>query len=308
MKHVFFPKQDEHWHAWRDTGIGSSDAPVIAADAGLCKPAGWMKPIEAVWRIKTGRASGVSEPNWGMRLGIYAEPLARAALEQKLGILFSTAYGEMDEYPFVHSSFDGRDITGNVLAEIKYASAYLHNMAKGGHVVSYYRPQVAHHGLTAWGMPETWRSEHRLIFASYNPETDDLAVVDRSALEYRPLAERLINAEIKFWQHVEENMEPLSDQWRAAAFRYRTAALKIKELKKDEESAKAILIDLAGDNDKKSGAGVSVSKQFRQGGIDIESLLTEIMGLSPEEIAVLLEKYRLPETESMVVRAGKLAA
>lgn len=304
MKSVFFRNQDDSWHVWRASGIGGSDAPVIAADAGLCKPSGWMKTLEELWRVKTGRATDIGEPNWGMRKGIRAEPLARSTFEEKFGVVLSPAYGEMDLHPFVHSSFDGRDISGNFIAEIKFASRYLHDLAKSGEVVSYYRPQLAHQALTAWGMPETWRSEHTLAFVSYDDINDDLAYVVKPALEYRELAEKLIDAEIVFWNNVQNNMEPISDQWRAAAFRFLSARARIDALKAEEEAAKAILIQLAGDNDKKAGAGVSVTKQSKQGAVDYMKLLEELTTIDSSQI----DLYRKPESESFVVRASRKKA
>lgn len=305
MKQVFFTTQDDSWHVWRATGIGGSDAPVIGADAGLCKPAGWQKSLEELWRVKTGRATDLGGPNWGMQKGIRAEPLARRAFEAKTGIVLnSSVYGEMDLHPFVHSSFDGVDITGDFLGEIKFASRYLHDLAKSGEVVTYYRPQLAHQALTKWGMPETWRSEHTLAFISYDYENDDLAYVIKSALEYRELAEKLMQAELTFWNNVQNNMEPISDQWRAAAFRFLAARARMDELKQEEEEAKAILVELAAGNDKKAGAGVSVTKQSKQGAVDYNKLLSELTSIDSSQI----DKYRKPESESYVVRTVKRAA
>lgn len=299
MKEVFVKSQTPAWHAWRACGLGGSDAPIIAADAGLCKPAPWMKSIEHLWKVKTGRISDISEPNFGMLKGIRAEPKARAAYISRTGVHVRPKYGEMTVNPVVRSSFDGLDLFGDVITEIKYGSQYQHDLAKEGEVVQYYRPQLAHQALTAWGMPEEWKSEHRCVFVSYIPESDDLAFVDRPAFEYRELAEKLFKVEMEFWKRVQNDMEPVSVEWREAAFAFLDAKAQIDALTKMKAEAEAALISLAGANDKKAGAGVSVTKQVRKGVIDYSKLLSELTSLTPEQI----DAYRKADSETTVVRA-----
>lgn len=299
MNPVLLEPQSAAWHVWRAGGLGGSDAPIIAADAGLCKPASWMKSIEEMWKIKTGRASDISTPNFGMRKGIRSEPRARAAFEKNTGILLSPIYGEMAAHSFVRSSFDGVDMAGDFIGEIKYGSKYIHDLAKAGEVVDYYRPQLAHQALTAWGMPDEWQPEHMMGFVTYIPETDDLAYVIKPAFEYRELAEKLVEAEVKFWNKVLSNAEPVSDEWRGAAARFLNARAQIEQLVKEEEEAKAVLIAMAGGNDKKVGAGVSVTRQIRKGNVDYGKLLKELTTLTEDQIEV----YRKADSSSIVVRA-----
>lgn len=299
MRQVRISPQTAAWHSWRAQGIGGSDAPIIAADAGLCKPASWMKSIEDLWKIKTGLMADISEPNWGMKKGIRAEPLARAAFERETGILLSPICGEMIDSPFVRSSFDGVNLPRDFNCEIKYGSKYLHDLAKNHEVIDCYRPQLAHQGLTLWGHPDEWEAGTQLCFASFIPDTNDLAYVIKPAFEYRELADKLFEAEKKFWDRVQQRLEPVTEEWRQAAFRYIAAYEDKVRAEEELDAAKAELIKMAGDNDKKAGAGVSVTRQEKQGALDYSRALKELLPtVTPEE----LEVYRKAGSTSHTVR------
>lgn len=298
MKHVVLQPHSPQWHAWRQAGIGGSDAPVLAADAGLVEPPSWMKSVQHLWEIKTGRRSGISAPNFAMQRGISGEPLARAAYEKKTGILLSPLYGEMDELPYVRSSFDGVDFSGDISAEIKCASEKVHAMAKQQEVVPYYRPQQAHQGLALWGMPETWRSNHRMVFLSYVPETGELIVVDKPALEYRALAEDLLAIEKKFWQRVLDGTLPCGEEWSTAAAKFLLVKARQEALEQEEQDAKSALLSLLGDQKKMSGAGVSVARQSKKGSVDFQKIVGDKLALTANE----LEAYRKAGSSSIVYR------
>ncbi len=298
MKHVVLQPQSPEWHIWRQAGIGGSDAPVLAADGGLIEPPSWMKSVQHLWEIKTGRRSGITAPNFAMQRGINGEPFARAAYEKKTGILLSPLYGEMDDLPYVRSSFDGVDFGGDICAEIKCASEKVHSLAKQDEVVPYYKPQQAHQGLTLWGMPETWRSHHRAVFLSYVPETGELVIVDKPALEYRALAEDLLALEKKFWQRVLDGTLPCGDEWSSAAAKFLLVKARQEALEQEEEEAKTALLALLGDQKKMSGAGVSVARQSKKGSVDYQKIVGEKLTMTPAEI----EAYRKSGSSSVVYR------
>jgi putative phage-type endonuclease len=301
MRQVIFEEQSAHWHTWRANGIGGSDAPIIAADAGLCRPAPWMKKVEDLWKIKTGRVSGITASTWATRRGVKAEPLARKAYECTTGILLSPIYGEMTEMPFIRSSFDGVDFEGNVIGEAKLGSAHVHALARDNEVVEYYKPQLAHQALTAWGMPEEWLPEHTISFISYDPVACEMLHVTKPAFEYRKLAEDLLIAEQAFWNKVQQDAEPCGPEWRQAADAFLMVRAQLDMLEKKEDEAKARLIALLGDEERMSGAGVSVAREVRKGSIDYSKLVLDHTKLTKAEI----EDYRKKDSSSIVVRAAK---
>jgi putative phage-type endonuclease len=298
MKHVVIASHSPEWHSWRQKGIGGSDAGILAADAGLIKPASWMKSVQYLWEIKTGRRSGISAPNFVMQRGIDGEPFARAAYEKKSGILLSPLYGENEEMPFIRSSFDGVDFSGDIIAEIKCASEKVHAAAKNGDVIDYYTPQIAHQAMTAWGHPETWKISQRCVFLSYVPETDELVIVDKSSHDYRDLAESLLEAEKAFWKKVEDGALPCGDDWSNAAVAFLLVKAKQEQLEAEEQEAKNTLLSLLADKQKMSGAGVSVTRQSKAGSVDYAKIVSEKLKLTPEE----LEAFRKKGSSSVVFR------
>lgn len=324
MKAVVIAPLSPQWHIWRSAGIGGSDAPVIAAAAGLCKPAPWMKSIDELWKIKTGRISDLNGSTWATRRGVAAEPLARSAYERATGVLLSPIYGEMAHLPFIRSSFDGVDFDGNVIGEAKLGSSHVHALAKENEVVEYYKPQLAHQALTAWGMPDEWLPEHTVSFISYDPNIKEMLHVTKPAFEYRKLAEDLLVAEQDFWNKVLADTQPCGEDWKAAASEYVLLRAQIDALVTKEEAVKNRLIGLLGSATKISAAGVSVTRQERKGAVNYDKLLADHIKLTEDELSAYrkvgaidydkllteqtklteaeIEAYRKDPTKSIVVR------
>lgn len=297
MKLVSIEPMSAEWHRWRASGIGGSDAGVIAADAGLVKPAKWMKSIESLWKVKTGR-EGDFGGNWATRKGQQVEPIARSDFETATGILLSPLYGEMDGNPVVRSSFDGINYQRDVIGECKLASSYVRDLVLDNQIPEYYKPQLAHQAMTAWGMPESWSSDKSIAFIVHDADAKKTLWVMIKALELRTLAEKLYENEVKFWEKVTQDTEPCGEDWKLAASQYLIVSAQIEALKKEEEVARARLIELLGDAEKISAAGVSVARQTRQGSIDYSKIVTEHCALSTPEI----EAYRKKSSVSTVVR------
>lgn len=295
------------WHAWRQNGIGGSDAPIIAADAGLLtdKPA-WMKSANWLYLIKTGQKEQEDlSNNPAVRRGKENEEPARRLFEEQTGILLSPCFGEMDPYDFVRSSFDGMTFEGDLIAEIKVPSQKVHDLAKFGRVVDYYRPQLAHQALTAWGHPEQWSSQ-AIYFISYQPETGDLVYVDKPAKDYRALAEKLLDAEIQFWDSVAKAVPPCGVEWLEAASRYVATAAQLDVAKAEVETTKARLVELLGAGKRMEGGGVSLVRTPKVGAVDYAAVLQELMpGKSKDEIAEFCERYRKEGSETLTVRIAK---
>lgn len=295
------------WHTWRLHGIGGSDAPILAADAGLLtdKPA-WLKSANWLYLIKTGQKEQEDlSNNPAVRRGKENEEPARKLFEEQTGILVSPCFGEMDLHPFVRSSFDGLTFERDVLAEIKVPSQKVHDLAKFGRVVDYYKPQLAHQALTAWGHPESWSNE-MIYFISHVPETGELVYVDKPARDYRALAEKLLDAEIKFWESVVNAVPPCGAEWLEAAARYVAVTAQLDTAKAEVETAKGRLVELLGPSKKMEGGGVSLIRTPKAGNVDYQAALQELMpGKSKEEIAEFCDRYRKEGSETLTVRVAK---
>lgn len=292
------------WHIWRQGGIGGSDAPIIAADAGLLKDKpSWMKSANWLYLIKTGQEKQEDlSNNPAVQRGKNNEEPARKIFEETTGILVSPCFGEMDLHPFVRSSFDGMSFERDVLAEIKVPSQKVHELAKFGRVVEYYKPQIAHQALTAWGHPEAW-TDQMTYFISYVPETGELVFVEKPAKDYRALAESLLAAEVKFWESVANTVPPCGEEWISAAAHYIAVATQLDKAKAKAEEAKAKLIELLGSGKKMEGGGVSIIRAPKVGSVDYPTLLAELMpGKSKEEITEFCDKYRKEAVETVTVR------
>jgi len=295
------------WHAWRMGGIGGSDAPILAAEAGLLpeKPV-WMKSANYLFLIKTGqrKAEDLSN-NPAVQRGKENEEPARKLFEAKTGIMLSPCFGEMDEHPFVRASFDGLTFEHDVLAEIKVPSPTVHSLAKNGEVVAYYRPQIAHQALVAWGHPEGWKDQ-MTYFISYNPEAQELVFIEKPAKEYRKLAEKLLEVEIDFWDSVQRGIPPCGVEWMEAASHYISVSEQLDLVKAEIEVAKARLIELLGGAKKMEGGGVSLVRAMRAGNVDYMAAVRDLMpGKSDEEIKEFLERYRKEGSETFTVRIDR---
>lgn len=318
------------WHSWRLQGIGGSDSVCIAADAGLVKAPAWADSVQDLWKTKLGQGKP-KVVNPAMMRGKRFEEEARLAYEKKTGILVSPVFGEMESFRFVRSSFDGMDFGADLINEIKVPSAKVHGLAKLGQVVEYYKPQLAHQALTAWDHPDLWEAHKLIHFTTYIPETKDIAVVEKPAMEYAKLAEQLLEAEKKFWSNVDQAALPCGTEWLAAAVAYQTLDAQCEAAKKALAPAKTELIRLLGDLDKREGAGVMIYRTTRAGSVDNEKLIAQLdqviadlrgeyaivcakAGVDPlqcpaynvEPVAVLAEKHRKAGSESITVKvAGK---
>lgn len=129
-------QQSQDWHAWRKSGLGASDAPVIM------KVSPYRTPYQ-LWEEKTGRASS-AEDNWATRRGQEFEPRIRAEYELLHDQPMPPTLCEHKEFPFIRASLDGMSADGSVILEIKCAGKESHEIAERGEIPEKYWPQVQH--------------------------------------------------------------------------------------------------------------------------------------------------------------------
>jgi putative phage-type endonuclease len=164
------------------------------------------KTRRELWEEKTGRRESPSIGHLPhVRRGIEAEPIARALLEERRGVKYTTPMLVHPQYPWAVASLDG--LCDYHTLEIKTMAAGKHNDVKmRGEIPDYYAIQL-HWGL--W-IAEALRLPARSgLFASYRPEDGTMheAWVQRDDNLWMAME----RAAIEFWGWVETDTVPPED-------------------------------------------------------------------------------------------------
>lgn len=321
MKEVIFagnsgsPDSPE-WHAWRARGLGGSDAPAIAADAGLVGRTQWMATLQQLWEEKLGLR--VRPKNtFVMNRGKVNEEPARQQFELQTGIVVSPTFGEMDAHPEIRVSFDGLSYDRRIIAEVKHVGKEVHAKAKLGQSPDYYEAQIAHQCMVAWGEPSNWPADGEAYLVAYNMDPADIAIVrygpgdDASMFRMsvlQKLATNMLPLLLNFWKHVETKTPPGQnvDEWTYAALQYRKAEEAEAAAKASKEAAKEVLLSLVGDSPKKSGAGITVSTYPQQGAVDYKKVLETVVPVSAVEEILKASGIEVTEIHHQMMDQAKL--
>jgi len=112
------------------------------------------------------------------------------------------------------------------------------------------------------------------------------------ALKLRKDAEKLMNAEIKFWKSVTEFAAPCGEEFIAAAQAYITQMDVLELVEANVKEAREVLINIYGKSRVKlEGGGVSVLRTPRKGSLDQDKLVADfIKDKKPEEVDALIKK------------------
>lgn len=304
MKIVAFEQGSPAWLQWRNGGIGSSDAALIAAYHGMCERASWMGSLNALYEEKVTGVSKVVE-NMVMRRGKEGEAPARQSFENMTGIVVMPLCAEMDEEPRLRASFDGITFDNLETVEIKCPSEAVHTLAKQGTIVSYYVPQVVHQALVAWGHPDHWPEGAKINFYSYMPETDEGVLVTVPASDYLDYARELYKHELAFLETLDSHVPPCGEEYLELAKQYLALDRQVKAVEKERDAIKDKMIALAKDRAASNiqGAGVTLIRSERSGSIDWPRLAAEYQIGSDEQ-----ERYRKKASTVWQVRTAKPGA
>lgn len=297
-------QRSDQWHAWRNSGIGASEAGVIAASIGLLdKPAPWMGTSQALWEVKMELRSAAEFSNFAMQRGIDFEDEAADLYSEATGNIISPVCAAMDEYPFIKASFDGISLDKKIIVEIKIPGQEVIELASRNEVVPYYVAQCAQQCLVAWGHPDDWPEDGEHHFFVYQPETGVSHLVKRRASEYRSYALQLLGGLVAFWGHIENKTPPCGDKWIQAALIYRLSVVDYELAKAAKEKAnKEMVALLEASQRSQSGGGVTVTRSSKQGLISYADFV-EAKGIDPAE----LEPFRGATTEQYRVTVEKKA-
>jgi len=309
MQIVILSQGTPEWLAWRNGGIGSSDAMVIAAEAGMIPTKDWMGNIDELYLEKTG-VLGPEKPNPLMERGHRLEPFARATYERQTGEVVLPVCGTMDQDPMMRASFDGISFDGLSYLELKAPNADVHALAREGKVVDYYKPQIAHQALVAWGPPKQWPERGVCRFGSYMPDDEKVpekgellrVSLPASAPRFREFAAALYAEEQKFLDALRTGVPPCGQPFADGAKEWLDLKAKEKALKTQIDAIEESLAKIVQSLNRKSlsGLGLTVAKQERKGAIDYAKALAEY-GIAETEV----ERYRKASSEHWAYRAKK---
>lgn len=191
------------WLQWRRSGIGASDAPVVAGKAP------WGSRLE-LWLDKKGRAPE-RPASEAMELGLLLEPAIAAMFEKKTGITLADEQVKLrsERYPFMLSTLD-RLTTGGDIVELKAAGLWSgRELGDDGDSES---------------LPEHWviQAHHQMIVADRPKVTFAVLVPTLQVRIYTvernwDLCRALVSIERDFWSMVESDTQPSDLQPQDAA-------------------------------------------------------------------------------------------
>jgi putative phage-type endonuclease len=188
------PQNGAEWLAWRKSGLGASDAPVVMG----------ISPYTSrfeLWCEKTGM---MERPDFhpmaikAMARGTLLEPEARECYERKVGYKFDVDINVIhDKYDFIRASLDGYSRDLNAIVEIKCPGKVDLLEAKKGKVPKKYLPQVQLQLLLT--------NASYCDYFTYDGE-DGIIVKVLPDKEYQ---QKLEDEMVKFWELIQTKNPPL---------------------------------------------------------------------------------------------------
>ena len=215
MKVLALDQDSPEWLAWRDTGLGSSDA---AAVLGLSP---W-KTRRALWeeklvryrqqlarlghpdpdpaltaKVLAARKADEGKNESAKRRGKDLEPVARAEYEWLMDVQTPPACGVHPGFEFLKVSLDGYAPERSLFVEIKAPNQRAHDEALYGTVPHYYIPQVYHQFVVS-GLELC----HYVSYHPKYPAGKKLAVVPVRRRDVADQVGQLQHVEVEFWESV----------------------------------------------------------------------------------------------------------
>ncbi|MDP3519896.1 MAG: YqaJ viral recombinase family protein [Hydrogenophaga sp.] len=273
------------WLAYRCAKRNASES------AAVMGASPWMTPYQ-LWLAKTGRQETTVTP--AMQRGTDLEPLARAAYEEQTGLVMQPLVLEAGEYS---ASLDGMTLEGDLVLEIKCpvrgTRSDLWQDALAGQVPMHYRIQVQHQLMVSGA-----QTAHLWVF---DGTRGVLVSIDRD----EALMDAIRAAWDGFQPHLNADTPPVlsdadtrvrTDQaWQEAAQRYAELKRQSDAVADQLEQARQALVALA-EHPKESGAGVTVSRYWKQGAVDYKKIpvlqgldMRPFRGRARQEVRVSVE-------------------
>lgn len=185
----------EEWLAWRNSGIGGSDAAVIKlGDV-------YGKTPYRLWMEKRGNK--IENTSYGgdenMKRGHDLEPIAKAFFIENTGIHIKPMLMQSRAYPFMLASLDGMSTDLKVGVEIKAPGEKIFNQMLTQGIPDHYYAQVQHELFVT--------GAERFYFFAYRDDKTDPFI--REILPDYGYIENLVRMEQSFWRHIEYGIPPV---------------------------------------------------------------------------------------------------
>ena len=270
-------QQTKEWHEFRRNHIGASDAPIILG----VSP--W-KNVKQLYNEKIGLFS-VDNPSAKMKRGLELEPVALEIFESETGYLMSPHVMEHPSISFMSASFDGVEIDGKCILEIKCPGIKDHEIALSKEIPEKYIPQL-NHQMEVFGID-------KMYYMSFFSEKDYKILEVKKDEEY---TKRMLEKEFEFWEMVrtktpnfEEIQKMECDEWKDLSERWKNNQSNKKMLEQEEEELKNSLLKLANYN-ASEGCGLEVKKIIRKGTVEY-SKIPLLKGLDLEPFRKASSEY-----------------
>lgn len=276
----------QQWLDWRRKGVGSSDSPIIMG----------VSPWSTRYQLWEQKISGKeTECNYAMQRGTNLEEPARQCFENMMDVEVFPKNVEHKKFPWMRASFDGIDLDGKVLVEIKCPlKKENHELAKQGKVPEVYYPQLQHQ-LEVSGLDG-------MYYFSFDGSEGVIVEVERD----QKYIDKMIKEEEGFWACVSNKTPPplssrdcidlendkewrsLAVQWKSISEKKRDLAEQLKDIVNQEELLKESFIKQARGLSA-YGCGIKLTKYFQKGQVDYSKI--------PVLQGVDLDAYRMSPTE-----------
>lgn len=285
------------WHAWRASGLGSSDAPIIL---GLSK---YATPYQ-LWEQKTGKVQREEGTNFIQDKGNRAEIFSRARLELEVGFDLPPAQGQHQEHTFLLASADGWNPEMQVGCELKLASKEDHDNVLKGIIPAKYFPQVQQaiyvFGAKYWIYGSYWCDKGMAVdkgdlrYVKVEPDIKWIAETYLPQMLYfrdcvvNDKAPEMTDADARFVKG-KEHLDVVA-KFIEVNKRLDEAAAVVSAIEEEYEKIEAELLEIAGPAVKTifGDTGVSLTRSWKKGNVQYAQI--------PELKDVDLEKYRAPSS------------
>lgn len=280
----------KEWLAWRNEGIGSSDAPIIMG----VSP--WTTPYQ-LWRQKLEIDPPKSE-TFAMARGKSLEDSIRARIDRECGFNVVPDTAEHRELKWMRASFDGINWSTKKLIEIKCGNRRDHEKAREGTIPVQYAPQLQH--LMEVAGPEFTE----ILYVSYCDQELLIVPVSRDD-DY---IAKLIQKESEFMNCIREFEAPElteddyldvdSEEWNALSKAWNGIVKEETDLLVRKEKLREKILDLANGKNIR-GQNIFVKQVTRKGTVEYMKI--------PELKNCDLNKYRKPVTTHWTIRTKELS-
>lgn len=256
------------WKEWRRRSLTSSDSAVLMG----------MSPwqdLRLLWERKKGIAPDAPRTA-AMARGSALEAAGREWAEQYFGVTLEPRVVEHPDYPWMISSLDGIDSTGQVLIEIKAPGERVLNEMRTGKIPDYVRCQCGWHCLVSGAL-----SCQLVVFDGFDgfiiplkPDPEFLEELKARAIDFYGYLQGDVPPPIEENDYVRIESDPgtlsILCQWI-------TASLQLKAIEATEKALRARIVDMSDDGncvflDGHGDPLVKLQRIQRTGAVDSDKL------------------------------------